>query len=204
MAPNPPEPAAFAAPTATIASSAVLAAGVRVWDGSHVGAGAVIGSESLVGRGVTVGAGVQIGARCKLQNAALVYGPATLGDGVFVGPGSILTNDNVPRAINPDGSVKTAADWRSSAVIVEQGASIGAGAVCVSPVRIGRWAMVAAGAVVVADVPDHALVAGVPARQIGWVGRTGARLLRVDDETFECPDSGERFVLDGERIEAVL
>ncbi len=196
-------PSADVAPDAAVASDVVLAAGVRVWGVSHVEAGAVIGSGTTVGRGVTIGAGVRIGADCKVQNAALVYGPAVLGDGVFVGPGCILTNDHVPRAVDPDGTVRRVGDWQPAAVVVEQGASLGAGAVCVAPVRIGRWAMVAAGAVVVADVPDHALVAGVPARQIGWVGRTGTRLVRVDDLTFVCSDTGDRFVLDGERLEVV-
>ncbi|ROS78270.1 transferase family hexapeptide repeat protein [Curtobacterium sp. PhB130] len=183
----------FVSPSAVVADSARLHPGVRVWDHSHVEADAVIGAETLVGRNVTIGGGVRIGARCKIQNAALVYGPAVLGDGVFVGPGVVLTNDTVPRAIAPDGSVVRAGDWRASAVVVEQGASIGAGAVCVAPVHIGSWAMVAAGAVVNRDVPDHALVAGVPARRIGWVGRTGARLGRVDHHHLVCPDTGDRF-----------
>ncbi|MBY0176295.1 N-acetyltransferase [Curtobacterium herbarum] len=198
-----PPPVAFVAPTASVANSAVLSAGVRVWDNSHVESDAAVGADTLIGRGVTVGAGVRVGARCKIQNAALVYGPAVLGDGVFVGPGAVVTNDNVPRAVNPDGTVKDADDWQASAVVVEQGASLGAGVVCVSPVHIGRWAMVAAGAVVVDNVPDHALVAGVPARRIGWVGRTGRRLVRVDDTTLACPATHERFALEADQIREI-
>ncbi|GAA3340809.1 acyltransferase [Curtobacterium pusillum] len=204
MPSNPkPNQDAFVSPAAVVASSATLAAGVRVWDGSHVEADAVVGPETLVGRGVTIGAGVAVGRRCKIQNAALVYGPAVIGAGVFVGPGAILTNDNVPRAVNPDGTVKGTTDWKPAPVIVEEGASIGAGATCVAPVRIGRWAMVAAGAVVTRDVPDHALVAGVPARRVGWVGRTGARLVRMDGDALTCPDTGDRFRLTeaGDQIE---
>jgi acetyltransferase-like isoleucine patch superfamily enzyme len=193
MTPSPALPNAFVAPSAVVAASAAIEHGVRIWHDTHVEAGTSIGSETLVGRGVTIGAGVQIGARCKIQNGALVYGPAVVGDGVFIGPGVVLTNDNTPRAINPDGSVQDANDWRPTAVVVEYGASIGAGALCVAPIRIGRWAMVAAGAVVVRDVPDHALVAGVPARRIGWVGRTGRRLAQVDDKTLVCTETGERF-----------
>lgn len=193
MTPSPVLPNAFAAPTAVVSPSAVIARGVRIWHDTHVEAGASVGSETLVGRGVTIGAGVQVGARCKIQNGALVYGPAVVGDGVFIGPGVVLTNDNTPRAINPDGTVQDAADWRPTAVVVEHGASLGAGALCVAPVRIGRWAMVAAGAVVVHDVPDHALVAGVPARRIGWVSRTGRRLAQVDDRTLVCTETGDRF-----------
>lgn len=195
MSPSTILPNAFVAPTAVVSPSAVIARGVRVWDDSHVEAGASVGSETLLGRGVTVGAGVQVGARCKIQNGALVYGPAVIGDGVFVGPGVVLTNDSTPRAINPDGTLQDADDWRPTAVVVEHGASLGAGALCVAPVRIGRWALVAAGAVVVHDVPDHALVAGVPARRIGWVSRTGRRLAQVDDRTLVCTETGDRFRL---------
>lgn len=194
---------AFVSPAATVASTARLGDGVRVWDDSHVEPGVVIGAQTLVGRGVTIAAGVSIGERCKVQNAALVYGPAVIAAGVFIGPGAILTNDNTPRAVNPDGSVKDATDWSPTPVVVDEGASIGAGAICVAPVRIGRWAMVAAGAVVTRDVPDHALVAGVPARRIAWVGRTGARLVRMDGDELTCPDTGARyrFTAAGDQIE---
>lgn len=199
----PTNPNAFTAPTAVVAASAVLGDGVRVWYESHVESDARIGADTLVGRGVTIGAGVVVGARCKIQNAALVYGPAVVGSGVFIGPGAILTNDNVPRAVNPDGSVKDAVDWHATPVVVEDGASIGAGAICVAPVRVGRWAMVAAGAVVTRDVPDHALVAGVPARRIGWVGRTGERLVATDGDLLTCPATGDHFRLSaaGDSIE---
>ena len=117
--------------------------------------------------------GCRSGDHCKLQNYALVYEPAVLSDGVFVGPAAVFTNDLFPRAITPDGTPKGAGDWEPVGVLVGRGASIGARAVCVAPVTIGDWALVAAGAVVVDDVPDYALVAGVPARQLGWVGRAG-------------------------------
>ena len=138
-------------------------------------------------------AGVEMGDSCKVQNYALVYEPARLGHGVFVGPAVVLTNDTYPRAINPDGTAKSAADWEAVGVIVDDGASIGARAVCVAPVHIGAWSLVAAGSVVTRDVPDHALVAGVPARQIGWVGRTGRRLEDDGSGLLVCPDTQQKY-----------
>ena len=183
--------------TAEVAPSATLGEGVTVWQGVHIREGASIGSESTIGRGAYIGPGVAIGVRCKVQNYALVYEPAKVADGVFIGPGVVFTNDRHPRAVNPDGSMKSAADWEPVGVTVLSGASIGARAVCVAPVTIGRWALVAAGSVVVKDVPDFALVAGVPARRIGWVGPAGEALVEVegDPDQFECPRTGARFVL---------
>lgn len=120
-----------------------------------------------------MGTGVRIGDNVKLQNYALVYEPAELGDGVFVGPAVVLTNDRNPRSVGPEGRQKRGGDWEAVGVTVAEGASLGARSVCVAPLRIGRWAMVAAGAVVTHDVPDFGLVVGVPARRVGWVGRSG-------------------------------
>lgn len=147
------------------------------------------------GPGAYVGPGVRIGDNVKLQNFALVYEPAVLGDGVFVGPAAVLTNDRLPRAVDPTGRLKRGGDWQAVAVEVAEGASLGARSVCVAPVRVGRWALVAAGAVVTEDVPDFALVAGVPARRIGWVGRAGVRLVGRDGEPggWECPESGALY-----------
>jgi acetyltransferase-like isoleucine patch superfamily enzyme len=132
---------------------------------------------------------VCLGDNVKLQNYALVYEPAQLADGVFIGPAAVLTNDEYPRSVTPDGRLKTGADWHAVGVAVGEGASIGARAVCVAPVTIGRWALVAAGAVVVKDVPDFALVVGVPARRIGWVGRAGVPLTAKGDGLFVCPQT---------------
>lgn len=179
-------------PTAQVADSATLGEGTTVWELAQVREDAVLGEGCIVGRGAYVGSGVQIGDNVKLQNYALVYEPAVLGDGVFVGPAVVLTNDLNPRSVDPSGRRKSGHDWEAVGVTVETGASLGARSVCVAPVRIGRWAMVAAGAVVTKDVPDHALVVGVPARQIGWVGRAGVRLTESDGE-WSCPQTGERY-----------
>ncbi|QIK66059.1 N-acetyltransferase [Nocardioides sp. HDW12B] len=180
--------------TADVAPDAVVGATSRVWGLAQVGAGARIGEECVVGRGATIDAGVVLGDRVKVQAGALVYRPAVLEDGVFIGPAAVLTNDLHPRAVDPDGQVKTGADWTPVAVVVRRGASVGARAVCVAPVTIGRWAMVAAGAVVTRDVPDFALVAGVPARRIGWVGPSGHRLSPAGEGAWTCPVTGQRFV----------
>lgn len=172
--------------TAQVADSASLGEGTTVWELAQIRENAVLGSGCIVGRGAYVGTGCQLGDNVKLQNYALVYEPATLGDGVFIGPAAVLTNDEYPRSVDPDGNLKRGADWTPVCVEVGEGASIGARAVCVAPVKVGRWALVAAGAVVTRDVPDFALVAGVPARRIGWVGRAGERLTDNGDGTWTC------------------
>ena len=185
--------------TAQVDPTAELGDGTTVWELAQVRERATLGAGCIVGRGAYVGTGVVMGDHVKLQNYALVYEPAVLGDGVFIGPAAVLTNDQYPRSVDPEGRLKRGADWEAVAVRVGDGASIGARAVCVAPVTIGRWALVAAGAVVTRDVPDHALVAGVPARRIGWVGRAGVRL-EQDGDTWTCPQTGERYREDGETL----
>jgi UDP-2-acetamido-3-amino-2,3-dideoxy-glucuronate N-acetyltransferase len=174
-------------PTARIGSD------TRIWSGAQVREGATIGHSCVVGRNAYVGSGVQIGDCCKLQNHALVYEPAVLEDGVFIGPSVVLTNDRHPRAITPEGQLKSSRDWDAVGVTVRYGASVGAGAICVAPVELGRWCLVAAGSVVVRDVPDFALVAGNPARQIGWVGRAAVPLRETETGLFVCPETGQRY-----------
>ena len=141
-----------------------------------------------------MGAGVRIGDNCRPQNYALVSETAILGEGVFVGPAAVLTNDRYPRAVTLDGAAKTRADWQAVGVTVKDGASIGARSVCVAPVNIGAWSMVAAGAVVIHDVPDFALVAGTPARWIRWVGRAGEPLEDIGGNMWRCARTGEIYV----------
>lgn len=187
-------------PGADVDASAALGEGTTVWHLAQVREDAVLGAQVIVGRGAYVDHGVRIGDRCKLQNYALVYAPAQLGDGVFVGPGAILTNDTHPRAVDPDGTRKDADDWEPEQIVVGDGASIGAGAVVVAGVSIGAWALIGAGAVVTADVPAHALVVGVPARQVGWVGHAGSRLEEDADGTLRCPRTGDRYELRGDAV----
>jgi len=179
--------------TADVAADAIIGEGSSVWHLAQVREGARLGKNCVVGRGAYIGTGVTMGDGCKVQNYALVYEPAVLEDGVFVGPSVVFTNDHFPRAINIDGSPKSADDWHPVGVTVRRGASIGARAVCVAPVTIGEWATVAAGAVVVKDVPAYALVVGVPARRIGWVGEAGEPLVAGADGSFECPRTGRMY-----------
>ncbi|NQX10544.1 N-acetyltransferase [Microbacteriaceae bacterium VKM Ac-2855] len=182
------------ADSADVDDRAAIGDGTLIWHLAQVREEARVGLECIIGRGAYIGPGVVVGDRCKIQNHALVYEPAVLEDGVFVGPAVVFTNDVLPRAVTPDGSLKTAADWHAVGVVVRTGAAIGARAVCIAPVEIGAWSMVAAGAVVTKDVAPYALVAGVPARRIGWVGRAGARLVPTDDDGgFVCPETGERY-----------
>ncbi|WP_329228802.1 N-acetyltransferase [Streptomyces sp. NBC_00111] len=179
-------------PTAQVDERAEIGDGSSVWELAQIREGARLGAGCVVGRGAYVGAGVRIGDNVKLQNYALVYEPAVLGDGVFVGPAVVLTNDRNPRSVDPEGRQKRGGDWEAVGVEVAEGASLGARSVCVAPLRIGRWAMVAAGAVVTEDVPDFGLVVGVPARRTGWVGRSGVKLAERPDEpgVWECPRTG--------------
>ncbi|PRA82969.1 acyltransferase [Microbacterium sp. MYb66] len=181
--------------SADVSPEAKIGAGSSIWHLAQVREDAQLGVNCIVGRGAYIGTGVVMGDNCKVQNYALVYEPAKLGDGVFIGPAVVLTNDTYPRAINADGSIKSAHDWEPVGVTIERGAAIGARATCVAPVTIGAWATVAAGAVVVKDVPAYALVAGVPARRIGWVGESGVPLVAGEDvKTWVCPSTGAHYI----------
>ncbi|SED87073.1 Hexapeptide repeat of succinyl-transferase [Arthrobacter alpinus] len=185
----------YVAPNADVAEQASLGEGTKVWHLAQVREDAVLGENCIVGRGAYVGPGVNIGKNTKIQNYALVYEPAVLGKGVFIGPAVVLTNDTYPRSVSPDGTLKSAHDWTPVGVTIEDGASIGARAVCVAPLTIGRWATIAAGSVVTRDVPAFALMAGVPARRLGWVGKAGFPL-KAEGCFWVCPETGAKYVED--------
>lgn len=184
--------AARVMPGADVAACADLGEGTTVWQLAQVREGARIGRSCTIGRGAYVDRGVVLGDYCKLQNYALVYAPARLGSGVFIGPGAVLANDSYPRAVTGEDRPTTAADWTARGVRIGHGAAVGARSVVLAGVAIGKWAMVGAGAVVTRDVSDYALVTGVPARRVGWVGRDG-RPLAADGLEWRCEATGERF-----------
>lgn len=180
----------FAHPTAIIDEGATIGDGSRVWHFVHVCAGAHVGQGVSLGQNVFVGNRVVIGDRCKIQNNVSVYDNVTLEDGVFCGPSMVFTN-----VYNPRSFVERKDEYRDT--LVRKGATLGANCTIVCGVTIGTFAFVGAGAVVTQDVPDYALVVGVPARQVGWMSEFGERLdLPVSgDGHAVCPHTGTRYIL---------
>jgi acetyltransferase-like isoleucine patch superfamily enzyme len=163
-------------PAAEVHARARIGAGTRIWRNAQIREDARVGRECVVGKDVYIGARVRVGSRVKIQNGALVYEGSVVADEVFIGPQVCLANDRRPRAATIAGDLRTAADWKMEGVRLERGASVGAQSVLVPPLRIGRHAMVGAGSVVIREVRAFELVAGSPARHIGWVCRCGERL----------------------------
>jgi acetyltransferase-like isoleucine patch superfamily enzyme len=154
-------------PTAEVHPSVLIPANSRVWNYAQIREGVTIGENCIIGRNVYIGPGVIIGDNCKIQNNALIYEPAIIEDGVFIGPAVVLTNDKHPRAVNPDGSIKSASDWEPVGVTIKRGASVGASSVCVAPVELGEWSAVGANSVVSKNVSAGEMVVGNPAKSIG-------------------------------------
>jgi acetyltransferase-like isoleucine patch superfamily enzyme len=162
--------------TADVSDHATIGEGTSVWHHAQIREGAVVGKRCIIGKGVYIDAGVSIGDDVKIQNYVSVFQGVTIEDGVFIGPHVCFTNDLRPRAVNPDGSPKTAGDWTLGKTVIRTGASLGANSTIICGVTIGMWAMVGAGSVVTRSVPDHGLVWGNPARLQGFVCRCGQRL----------------------------
>jgi acetyltransferase-like isoleucine patch superfamily enzyme len=170
-------------PTADVSPLAEIGEGTRVWANVQIRERAKIGRNCIIGRNSYIEFDVTVGDNVKIQSNSSLYVGLTVDDGVFIGPHVIFTNDKLPRAINPNGSLKSAADWHVGKTHLQYGAAIGAGAIIVTGVVIGRWAMVGSGSVVTKDVPDHALVVGNPARVIGYVSATGVRCATQEEAT---------------------
>ena len=168
-------------PTADVSQDAVVGEGTSIWPWAQVREGARIGARCNIGKDVYIDTKVVVGDDCKIENFATLYRGLTVGDRVFIGPHACFTNDTYPRAVSPD--------WQIVATKVEDGASIGANATILCGLTVGRNAMVAAGAVVTKDVPPHALVAGVPAKVVGWICECGRPL----DRTMRCTKDGRSY-----------
>ena len=167
--------------TATVDPGASVGDGTKVWINVQIREGARIGANCVISKDVYIDHGVMIGDGCKIQNSVSVFHGVTLEDEVFVGPNACFTNDKVPRAF--------VQDWAVSRTLVRRGASIGANATIVCGHTLGAWCLIAAGAVVTHDVPPLALMAGVPARRVGWVSHAG----EVLGEDLVCPRTGDRY-----------
>jgi len=177
----------FVHESAYVDAPSEIGRGTKIWHFAHVLPNTVIGENCVLGQNVVAGPNVRIGNNCKIQNNVSLYNGVELEDGVFCGPSCVFTNVLTPRA-----EIERKDEFRTTPV--GRGATIGANATIVCGHRIGRYAMVAAGAVVTHDVLDHALVAGVPARRIGWVSRSGERM----DDSLTCPRTGEVYELDAQ------
>jgi UDP-2-acetamido-3-amino-2,3-dideoxy-glucuronate N-acetyltransferase len=179
-------------PSAIVDSGATVGAGSRIWHFAHICAGAVIGERCSLGQGVFVGNRVRIGNNVKIQNNVSVYDNVTLEDDVFCGPSMVFTNVHNPRS-----AVVRKDEYRDT--VVRRGATLGANCTIVCGVTIGAHAFVGAGAVVTKNVPAFALVAGVPARRIGWMSRYGERIpLPVEGEgRWECARTRDSYCLEG-------
>ena len=169
----------FVHPSSLVDENVCIGAGTKIWHFSHIQSDATIGQDCVLGQNVYVGSDVVIGNRCKIQNNVSLYTGIVLEDEVFCGPSCVFTNDLYPRAHNERG-------WEVKETLVMRGASIGANATIVCGHSIGEYALVGSGAVVTQDVPAHALMLGVPARQCGWVCKCGAKL----DDLLDCPVCG--------------
>jgi acetyltransferase-like isoleucine patch superfamily enzyme len=183
-------------PTADVAATAEIGPGTSIWNQAQVREGARIGAGCVIGKNVYVDVGVVVGANVKIQNNASLFRGVTVEDGVFIGPHVCFTNDRLPRAVNPDGSLKTDADWEISPILVRRGAAVGANSTILAGISIGRWSLIGSGAVVTRDVADYELVVGNPARRIGSACPCGQPLPDAPDGTAfsgRCPRCDEPF-----------
>ena len=163
----------FVHKTAEVSEKAVIGADTKIWNYVQIRENVNIGSNCIIGKNVYIDFGIDIGNNCKIQNNCSIYHKAIIEDVVFIGPDVVVTNDKNPRAINPDGKLKSADDWDVGSVIIHYGASIGTGSIILPNVEIGRFALVGAGSIVTESIPDFALAYGNPAKVHGKVNEEG-------------------------------
>lgn len=183
----------FVHETAVVDEDVTISDGVRIWHFSHIQRGACIGEGCSLGQNVNISNNVRIGRGCKIQNNVSLYEGVELEDWVFCGPSCVFTNDLTPRAKYPKGS----AGYKKT--LVKEGASIGANATIVCGHTVGKWALIGAGAVVACNVPDHALMLGVPAKQRGWVCECGSIL----PEGLCCESCGRKYAVGNSGLEQI-
>jgi UDP-2-acetamido-3-amino-2,3-dideoxy-glucuronate N-acetyltransferase len=180
-------------PTADVSDQASIGDGTSIWHHCQIRPGAAIGTNCVLGKGVYIDREVYIGNHVKIQNYVSVYHGVRIEDGVFIGPHVCFTNDLRPRAVNPDGTLKSATDWTVMPTLIKKGASLGANSTIRCGITIGEWAMIGAGSVITRTVPDYALVYGNPARIHGFVCPCGEALIKKSEDRasanilLECP-----------------
>ncbi len=176
----------FVHPTAVVDAGATIGAGTKIWHFAHISPGARIGEKCIFGQNTFVADGVVVGNNVKAQNNVAIYTGTTIEDDVFLGPSCVLTN-----VTNPRSQVNRHSLYEPT--LIKRGATIGANATIVCGITLGRYCFIAAGAVVAKDVPDYALIQGVPGRRAGWMSRHG-HLLKPDAQgELRCPESGYRY-----------
>lgn len=175
--------------TAIIDDKVSIGQNVFIWHFSHVMSGSSIGENSILGQNVMIGNNVRIGKGCKIQNNVSVYEGVELKDDVFCGPSCVFTN-----VINPRSFINRKREYKPTTV--EKGVSIGANATILCGVQLGKFSLIGAGAVITKDVKDFSIMAGNPARKIGWVSTRGHKL----NNDLKCPETGEEFFFDGEKL----
>jgi len=177
--------------TAIVDDGAKIGRRSRIWHWTHICSGAIVGNECVFGQNVFVGNNVKIGNNVKVQNNVSVYDNVTIEDDVFCGPSMVFTN-----VINPRSAISRKEEYRST--LVKKGATLGANCTIICGVKIGQYAFIGAGSVVTKDVPDYALMIGVPATQIGWISEYGQRMsfTQTEKDIFFCESTGSKYILE--------